>query len=213
MIRRPPRSTRTDTLFPDTTLFRSIGGARVVWRDRRGSHFGRNRARIVRNDLHQLGRRGIGPVPPGICGKPQRQAFRRRPVEQQAARQLVLFAPLVPRPGEAILPCSALHRPQGYPCLESRADRTADEALHRSLAEAFDGNLSARLKYRSRLRSDIIDRTASRIRSEEHTSELQSLMRISYAVFCLKKKNRHKNRRSHTQNLNITIQTLDLLHF
>src|SRR3546814_9154005 len=30
-------------------------------------------------------------------------------------------------------------------------------------------------------------------RSEEHTSELQSLMRISYAVFCLKKKNRHIN--------------------
>src|SRR3546814_6675336 len=31
-------------------------------------------------------------------------------------------------------------------------------------------------------------------RSEEHTSELQSLMRISYAVFCLKKKNKHKTR-------------------
>src|SRR3546814_7607005 len=31
------------------------------------------------------------------------------------------------------------------------------------------------------------------LRSEEHTSELQSLMRISYAVFCLKKKNTHKN--------------------
>src|SRR3546814_10272554 len=31
------------------------------------------------------------------------------------------------------------------------------------------------------------------IRSEEHTSELQSLMRISYAVFCLKKKNKHKH--------------------
>src|SRR3546814_4707320 len=30
------------------------------------------------------------------------------------------------------------------------------------------------------------------LRSEEHTSELQSLMRISYAVFCLKKKNQHK---------------------
>src|SRR3546814_1530966 len=30
-------------------------------------------------------------------------------------------------------------------------------------------------------------------RSEEHTSELQSLMRISYAVFCLKKKNKHSN--------------------
>src|SRR3546814_2046244 len=35
---------------------------------------------------------------------------------------------------------------------------------------------------------DPADRLAARIRSEEHTSELQSLMRISYAVFCLKKK-------------------------
>src|SRR3546814_3061916 len=34
--------------------------------------------------------------------------------------------------------------------------------------------------------------TRQRRRSEEHTSELQSLMRISYAVFCLKKKNKHK---------------------
>src|SRR3546814_6743405 len=32
------------------------------------------------------------------------------------------------------------------------------------------------------------------VRSEEHTSELQSLMRISYAVFCLKKKKKHKNK-------------------
>src|SRR3546814_1523910 len=32
------------------------------------------------------------------------------------------------------------------------------------------------------------------MRSEEHTSELQSLMRISYAVFCLKKKNKHKDK-------------------
>src|SRR3546814_3772852 len=36
-----------------------------------------------------------------------------------------------------------------------------------------------------------------RMRSEEHTSELQSLMRISYAVFCLKKKNKHHQRRLH----------------
>src|SRR3546814_6753329 len=35
-------------------------------------------------------------------------------------------------------------------------------------------------------------------RSEEHTSELQSLMRISYAVFCLKKKKTHKQTQSHT---------------
>src|SRR3546814_4870332 len=36
-------------------------------------------------------------------------------------------------------------------------------------------------------------RRGRRQRSEEHTSELQSLMRISYAVFCLKKKNKHPN--------------------
>src|SRR3546814_4426562 len=36
-------------------------------------------------------------------------------------------------------------------------------------------------------------RTIRAIRSEEHTSELQSLMRISYAVFCLKQKNKKKN--------------------
>src|SRR3546814_5342189 len=45
----------------------------------------------------------------------------------------------------------------------------------------------------------------SRLRSEEHTSELQSLMRISYAVFCLKKK-----KKQHTNNKSIThhIQTI-----
>src|SRR3546814_9444300 len=36
-------------------------------------------------------------------------------------------------------------------------------------------------------------RTLGGLRSEEHTSELQSLMRISYAVFCLNKKNKHTN--------------------
>src|SRR3546814_10050229 len=40
--------------------------------------------------------------------------------------------------------------------------------------------------------------SAKALRSEEHTSELQSLMRISYAVFCLKKKNK-KLQRMHTQ--------------
>src|SRR3546814_3251373 len=40
-------------------------------------------------------------------------------------------------------------------------------------------------------------------RSEEHTSELQSLMRISYAVFCLKKKNKHKHIKSTKNTLSI----------
>src|SRR3546814_7470158 len=42
------------------------------------------------------------------------------------------------------------------------------------------------------------------VRSEEHTSELQSLMRISYAVFCLKKKNKHKNLTQKTHIIIIT---------
>src|SRR3546814_5880470 len=97
MIRRPPRSTRTDTLFPYTTLFRSTGGL----------HAARGRARD----------RGPG----------KRQAARRR-----ARRQGRLDRQRVAQEGRpAVLP---------------------------------------------------------RARSEEHTSELQSLMRISYAVFCLKKK-------------------------
>src|SRR3546814_7098450 len=42
-----------------------------------------------------------------------------------------------------------------------------------------------------------------RTRSEEHTSELQSLMRISYAVFCLKKKKTPKQKQTETQEKNI----------
>src|SRR3546814_3180038 len=108
MIRRPPRSTPTDTPFPDTTLFRS----------------------------HQLLRQragGTAPARPLRHGKPQR----RRPgppPDLQGGR--------VGRRG-----CTTIGRP-------------------------------------SRRTAGALPRT----RSEEHTSELQSLMRISYAVFCLKKK-------------------------
>src|SRR3546814_2908470 len=98
MIRRPPRSTRTDTLFPYTTLFRSPEQD-VVDRDHR---------RLDGGDLLDVGEQ--------------------RPVgEHHSARA---------------------------------ARRTAGVEQH-----------GERLG-----------------RSEEHTSELQSLMRISYAVFCLKKK-------------------------
>src|SRR3546814_3368558 len=98
MIRRPPRSTRTDTLFPYTTLFRSY------------------------------------------C--------RDRPVQHGADCN---------RPG----------------CREGKVRRSAGASRR--------GNCS--------LRAGRCDgRAVQPPRSEEHTSELQSLMRISYAVFCLKKK-------------------------
>src|SRR3546814_7933757 len=49
-------------------------------------------------------------------------------------------------------------------------------------------------------------------RSEEHTSELQSLMRISYAVFCLKKKKNMKCRLYHRPPLSDTINTYSQIH-
>src|SRR3546814_7573588 len=101
MIRRPPRSTRTDTLFPYTTLFRSL----------------------------QLPHARTGPATPR--DDPQLDTVERLARKGLSRRHLVGL---------------------GVPA----------RALQAALARCA--------------------------RSEEHTSELQSLMRISYAVFCLKKK-------------------------
>src|SRR3546814_11366095 len=103
MIRRPPRSTRTDTLFPYTTLFRS----------------------------------------------PVRRAD---PAEECRERQA--------RPGA-----------------EGRFRDAARPVLFQHV----------RTRLQAAARGNGIDGSGAP-RSEEHTSELQSLMRISYAVFCLKKK-------------------------
>src|SRR3546814_4281225 len=115
MIRRPPRSTRTDTLFPYTTLFRSPPEAA----DR-----------------------------PGL---PQRRLY------DQVAGGLV-------GEGRAGVKATIWHNPR---CSKSRA------AL--AILEAAPG-----------VEVDVVEYLKTR--SEEHTSELQSLMRSSYAVFCLKKK-------------------------
>src|SRR3546814_10343710 len=113
MIRRPPRSTRTDTLFPYTTLFRSC------------------------------------PLRLAHC--------------------------------------------QGSAADVQRARRHGDGAGARTEAV---GARRPRRRRRARPRHAALDK------SEEHTSELQSLMRISYAVFCLKKKTHIKSNHTHnTQTL------------
>src|SRR3546814_1039756 len=65
---------------------------------------------------------------------------------------------------------------------------------------------------RRRSRRSAAPSRACRTRSEEHTSELQSLMRISYAVFCLKKKkkkiNKTINKNTNISDANLTTQTL-----
>src|SRR3546814_4361843 len=109
MIRRPPRSTRTDTLFPYTTLFRSRGN--WFWA------YVEAAKKAKRND------------------------------------ELAAFLK------------AELARP----------DLSRKEREDRIYALIDLGGAAAALPYL--------------LRSEEHTSELQSLMRISYAVFCLKKKN------------------------
>src|SRR3546814_4989843 len=114
MIRRPPRSTRTDTLFPYTTLFRSVVAGAVVDDD----------------DLEAVGRERLGLEGADQAGQQARSAVGRHD-----------------------------HRHLGG---------------HRITV---------------RLRTDP--------RSEEHTSELQSLMRISYAVFCLKKKKNTQKHKTH----------------
>src|SRR3546814_9470885 len=84
----------------------------------------------------------------------------------------------------------------GVPLFQEQAMRVAIECagftpgeadmLRKSMATfKFTGGVS---HFRDKLINGMVDNG----RSEEHTSELQSLMRISYAVFCLKKKNRHR---------------------
>src|SRR3546814_2680169 len=120
MVRRPPRSTRTDTLFPYTTLFRSI---RMGDQPARGRRF-----RFVQ--------------------RPERN----RAVAQAEAGDAGRFS-----------------------------DGGGDDAGLELPQIGAEADLAG-----SELR-----------RSEEHTSELQSLMRISYAVFCLKKKTYTKH--THTK--------------
>src|SRR3546814_947592 len=127
MILRPPRSTRTDTLFPYTTLFRSIGRA-----------FAEARGNASQN------------APPALRST---QAF------DQGARQCL--AKCSPGPAQH---AGRSTRARGS------ASQNAPPAL-RSTQGVRPGR-----------------EAVPRKRSEEHTSELQSLMRISYAVFCLKKK-------------------------
>src|SRR3546814_1993887 len=135
MIRRPPRSTRTDTLFPYTTLFRS--------RDCR-----QHQVHVTLDHEHL--QQSIECVEGGIQQLLTVHAFHHR-----LARR---------RPG-------AWHR-----SVHSTATtRRCVPGQQSSSALPVSANAGP---------------SRSAMRSEEHTSELQSLMRISYAVFCLKKKNK-----------------------
>src|SRR3546814_3236778 len=137
MIRRPPRSTRTDTLVPYTTLFRS-------WRaGGKCADDGRSQRCLSPRPVRHLAP-WAQEDPCGIWRAPPKNGKTIRSVRQRRSRR-------------------------DFPrCHSSQAqDRLYASALCAARAPGCE----------------------TRLRSEEHTSELQSLMRISYAVFCLKKKN------------------------
>src|SRR3546814_7658544 len=140
MIPRPPRSTRTDTLFPYTTLFRSDYRLRQAGDPgRTGESFaaGGSRARRPRSEHH------------GVL-----QVVQRGHAEHGA----------------------------GHP------DAGDHHRLFGSLFLLRDQDAAGELV------------PAQGRRSEEHTSELQSLMRISYAVFCLKNKKNKTTKNTLTQH-------------
>src|SRR3546814_2873569 len=90
------------------------------------------------------------------------------------------------------LPCSGRREPlhSAERCLSGRhTDDRPTGALEKSHLEGLRFNIERAQHSPSHIRRSASCEDRGR-RSEEHTSELQSLMRISYAVFCLKKKNR-----------------------
>src|SRR3546814_3272339 len=79
--------------------------------------------------------------------------------------------------------------------LHAAGDRLPTWRAHNEQAMAH-----AAIAYAKQMRRRRAMVCTSSIRSEEHTSELQSLMRISYAVFCLKNKNTHKTKTQHNKH-------------
>src|SRR3546814_10757284 len=99
------------------------------------------------------------------------------------------------------------------PPISTRTDtRFPYTTLFRSLqAMQREDDAAARLQALAAARTDLPDPLIRlgdlERRSEEHTSELQSLMRISYAVFCLKKKKKRRHNKPVTQRDSNTIRT------
>src|SRR3546814_3062345 len=84
-----------------------------------------------------------------------------------------------------------------------RSRRALGQRFARVLVDEFQDTDPLQTEIFWRLCGEPVDDDAdwNRFRSEEHTSELQSLMRISYAVFCLKKKKTNDNHNKHAKQL------------
>src|SRR3546814_1626702 len=83
---------------------------------------------------------------------------------------------------------------------------TLFRSLRRGRADRKSGEFQRACHHRRRRRRHSAGLARDHHRSEEHTSELQSLMRISYAVFCLKKKKKHNNSKTTKKHKNNILQ-------
>src|SRR3546814_6577388 len=177
MILRPPRSTRTETLFPYTPLFRSlvedafhvVGEARLFLGVLRGGALEKGGRRHLLGVAHHDDVVAAGNGADRIPHRDLRSLVEDHEVEVLAAGGQKLGH------GERAHEKAGRQRGQDIAQL---AAQLAHRHVTRFLLDLAGENAVAR-----RLR-----RVLAPGRSEEHTSELQSLMRISYAVFCLKKK-------------------------
>src|SRR3546814_1065127 len=106
--------------------------------------------------------------------------MRRRPPRSKRATTLFPYTPLFRSPRHADRRRRAVDAVRLHPAASDRADRLPDVRPGAGPLDLARG--------RADLRGFRLCREEEMKRSEEHTSELQSLMRISYAVFCLKKK-------------------------
>src|SRR3546814_6588810 len=174
MLRRPPRSTRTDTRFPYTTLFRS------TW----------DGLKISFVSFHdELAGAGLLPVEPIFRSAAESAAD----LDTQIAKTNEVLAANSVKLGavdEAIGnllvkqdSLSSNHAALSAELLQlgQRFDGLSEKLMGN--VQSFQAALGALRQYRSEVLSFQVTQ-----RSEEHTSELQSLMRISYAVFCFTKK-------------------------
>src|SRR3546814_10242378 len=92
----------------------------------------------------------------------------------------------------------AARTPGGFPIYPGLLDGMAYSYMRDSSTKIERSLWNCEQFPRSNASQCMLERDPTKIRSEEHTSELQSLMRISYAVFCLKKKNTNKQTLVHT---------------
>src|SRR3546814_9756210 len=167
MIRRPPRAILTDTLFPYTTLFRSSGAVGRPAGERGAEPVGGARVthqpRFIDSDRIMEAR---------ACRQHRQRAIGERCRIGRGRDQCHMRRRQGTREG-------ARRRQPDDPAAEDRDAANRPIAHHAGLPAWCAASAS---------RWPGVRAAAAPSRSEEHTSELQSLMRISYAVFCLKKK-------------------------